>query len=159
MLGGDQGVAGEEGHQGRGEGEGGGPVGGEQLQEHRGLEPGHRSHAGHGEQLQLPGQGDGEAALVQHAGHRHVQPEDVVQGQHAHRHLLLHMASDHYNPSELEEPQCWALLPADLLEHPEPGVEILRHLRRQVAVGQLHALRHARGAAAVGEEEHLVRTD
>ena len=53
----------------------------------------------HGEQLQLPGQGDGEAALVQHAGHRHVQPEDVVQGQHAHRHLLLHMASDHYNPS------------------------------------------------------------
>ena len=53
----------------------------------------------HGEQLQLPGQGDGEAALVQHAGHRHVQPEDVVQGQHAHRHLLLHVASDHYNPS------------------------------------------------------------
>ena len=99
MLGGDQGVAGEEGHQGRGEGEGGGPVGGEQLQEHRGLEPAHRSHAGHGEQLQLPGQGDGEAALVQHAGHRHVQPEDVVQGQHAHRHLLLHMASDQYNPS------------------------------------------------------------
>ena len=41
MLGGDQGVAGEEGHQGRGEGEGGGPVGGEQLQEHRGLEPAH----------------------------------------------------------------------------------------------------------------------
>ena len=104
MLGGDQGVAGEEGHQGRGEGEGGGPVGGEQLQEHRGLEPGHSSHAGDGEQLQLPGQGDGEAALVQHAGHRHVQPEDVVQGQHAHRHLLLHMASDHYNPIELEEP-------------------------------------------------------
>ena len=100
MLGGDQGVAGEEGHEGRGEGEGGGPVGGEQLQEHRGLEPGHSSHAGHGEQLQLPGQGDGEAALVQHAGHRHVQPEDVVQGQHAHRHLLLHVASDQYNPIE-----------------------------------------------------------
>ena len=41
MVGGDQGVGGEEGHQGRGEGERGGPVRGEQLQEHRGLEPAH----------------------------------------------------------------------------------------------------------------------
>ena len=50
---------------------------------------------------------------------------------------------------------CTVLYWTNLLEDPEPGVEILRHLRRQVAVGQLHALRHARGAAAVGEEEHL----